>query len=484
MQAQDKGGGTPPPIIEVNELLFFYQNMLGILEENILTAICCKTFDLNEIKEARNLLYNSLVTEKEQPNFHKRKSIKTNSPLNEKLATEIYQLFQEYGTAIQTKYAAVQLNKIPMIRSDSMDISGLLVSHSKLEHKVFELAQSIKNCTSLIETSVENQTLLHKKFEEQSKLNHNSTIVNTHQLSETDFEQNTSHFEKTLPCQGRDGSEGKENDLSENENPDKSNCSTYTYSEQEIILPLLRHTRTEGEQLLSEWYNTEEDTHIEESTAACGDATSHMTSHTGEKPFTCNICNQALNNKNDLEIHTTTHLTRDQIPCRYCSYTTLQPVNIIKHLASHAGEKPFACNKCKYRTDKEIELYAHILTHGIESDITKIGDMEKLFSISLSDKHTTTKHAGGISFSCKHCNQSFENQVEMENHLLIHTEKNNIITEDLQTRYSQNQTIAGNLEDPNGPLPHTGEKSICNHNNQSFDSQTNMKKHMLKQIWP
>ena len=82
MQAQDKGGGTPPPIIEVNELLFFYQNMLGIMEENILTAICCKTFDLNEIKEARNILYNSLVTEKEQPNFHKRKSIKTNLPLN------------------------------------------------------------------------------------------------------------------------------------------------------------------------------------------------------------------------------------------------------------------------------------------------------------------------------------------------------------------------------------------------------------------
>ena len=136
MQAQDKGGGTPPPIIEVNELLFFYQNMLGIMEENILTAICCKTFDLNEIKEARNLLFNSLVTEKEQPNFHKRKSIKTNSPPNEKLATEIYQLFQEYGTVIQTKYAAVQLNKIPMIRSDSMDISGLLVNQRKLEHKV------------------------------------------------------------------------------------------------------------------------------------------------------------------------------------------------------------------------------------------------------------------------------------------------------------------------------------------------------------
>ena len=64
MQALDKGGGTPPTIYIVNELLFFYQNMMGILEENILTAICCKTFDLNEIKEARNLLYNSLVTEK------------------------------------------------------------------------------------------------------------------------------------------------------------------------------------------------------------------------------------------------------------------------------------------------------------------------------------------------------------------------------------------------------------------------------------
>ena len=83
------------------------------MEENTLTAICCKTFDLNEIKEARHVLYNSLVTEKEQPNFHKRKSIKPNSPPNEKLATEIYQLFQEYGTVIQTKYAAVQLNKIP-----------------------------------------------------------------------------------------------------------------------------------------------------------------------------------------------------------------------------------------------------------------------------------------------------------------------------------------------------------------------------------
>ena len=126
------------------------------------------------------------------------------------------------------------------------------------------------------------------------------------------------------------------------------------------------------------------------------------------------------------------------------------------------------------------ELYSHILTHGLEKDISTTGDMEKLFRISLPDKVSTAKHTGDNPFSCKHCNQSFENQVEMENHQIIHTEKNKI-TEDLQPRYSQKQTIAVNLEDPNGPLPHTGEKSICNQNNQSFESQTNMIKHMLKQ---
>ncbi|KFM58731.1 Chorion transcription factor Cf2, partial [Stegodyphus mimosarum] len=49
--------------------------------------------------------------------------------------------------------------------------------------------------------------------------------------------------------------------------------------------------------------------------------------------------------------------------CSYCSYTSPLKANVKRHLLVHTGEKPFSCNICQRRFAQKNYLQIHILAH-------------------------------------------------------------------------------------------------------------------------
>lgn len=95
-----------------------------------------------------------------------------------------------------------------------------------------------------------------------------------------------------------------------------------------------------------------------------------MRTHTGEKPFQCNICNNKFTQKSYLKVHT----------------------------VIHSGEKPFQCAICGYKCSCKRYLQGHKLVHSLEK-----------------------------SFRCTICNSSFFQKNSLEVHNLIHTGEKPVI---------------------------------------------------------
>ena len=60
-----------------------------------------------------------------------------------------------------------------------------------------------------------------------------------------------------------------------------------------------------------------------------------MSTHTGEKPYKCELCD-------------------------YCS---AQKPRLTRHMRTHTGEKPYNCESCNYSSARKYHLLRHMRTH-------------------------------------------------------------------------------------------------------------------------
>ena len=147
--------------LEINELLCWYQNMINTLEEPILAEHCCKKFSDKEIKSAKDILFSQLTSETSgEPTFKNRKAHKNTVSPSRNYCSDIYQLLQENKSQNVPKYVALDLSKLPLIRYESMDATGLILSHKKLEAEVYDLRDRIQDCTKLIKELTSNQSAI------------------------------------------------------------------------------------------------------------------------------------------------------------------------------------------------------------------------------------------------------------------------------------------------------------------------------------
>ena len=396
--------------------------MMGTIGETLLTELCCKKYKDGQIKAARDMLYSATISDTSKPEFQRRKSNKTYDTTNKKLALEIYQLFQEYGSCTEVpQYAAVDLANLPLIKYDATDISGLLISHNKLEHKVVDLTERIKHCTRVMEEMVSTQTAFSESFKEALNCNTNVSINNTQNkqpFSSTKCDKAADSDRETVSEQ----SEGAESDS--NSNSEIEICAQMTSQREELNCPdrdytpkneseLKEHTTLHKKEnrgtVCGYTSDTQEDSEAHmpihnipffcyeckynytfNNEAELGahmlthmNKTEHIAEHTVnkeiappayKKPLSCTICEAVFKSDNELKSHQCKQQSNTGRQCRYCRYYALNSADFVNHISTHhVDEKAHVCPVCGYKSKIEFEMMRHMITvHNIENeDITQ-----------------------------------------------------------------------------------------------------------------
>ena len=130
------------------------------------------------------------------------------------------------------------------------------------------------------------------------------------------------------------------------------------------------------------------------------------------------VCGKVVGNTNQVfERHSQTHTGERPFKCDLCAYTCIRSFDLTTHKRRHAGEKPFLCDKCDKKFAQSGDLTQHKRTHSGEKPF-KCDNCDKTFAQSgqlITHKRT---HSGEKPFLCDKCDKAFADSSTLQKHKL------------------------------------------------------------------
>lgn len=175
----------------------------------------------------------------------------------------------------------------------------------------------------------------------------------------------------------------------------------------------------------------------------------HMKIHTEERPYKCDVCSQRFRAVDILEKHKKIH---DEKPykckCEVCG-KEVQRNYLEVHLRTHTGEKPFDCNLCgkKFKRKSHVQWhlkYGHSDNKPFSCDVCGRG-----FCQSSDMRKHMIVHTGEKPYKCAECGKRFGQNSTLNMHMRIHNSERRFKCSLCSKCFKHNSTLKGHLRTHN-----------------------------------
>lgn len=144
----------------------------------------------------------------------------------------------------------------------------------------------------------------------------------------------------------------------------------------------------------------------------------HLKTHTGEKPFECELCHKRFSRRDKLNMHSRSHTGEKPHKCTYCSYAAADSSSLKKHLRIHYDERPFKCQICPYASRNSSQLTVHLRSHTGDAPF-QCQQCDAKFKINSDLKRHIRIHSGEKPYKCDFCDYRCAMKGNLKSHSQI-----------------------------------------------------------------
>uniref|UniRef100_A0A182VMF0 C2H2-type domain-containing protein n=1 Tax=Anopheles merus TaxID=30066 RepID=A0A182VMF0_ANOME len=194
----------------------------------------------------------------------------------------------------------------------------------------------------------------------------------------------------------------------------------------------------------------------------------HKRLHFNVKPFVCEICNQQYTSAGNYKVHLRTHTQEKPYACSYCDKRFSQHSSKKMHERVHSQEKPYPCQVCLKAFSNVSNLTVHMRIHqGLKP--YKCDKCDKSFAQSQTLKtHYISAHTDVRPFQCDRCPKSYATLSNLNNHKHTHLEEKPFACEECGKRFTQKSSLKTHALSHNTERPYPCEECTKSFNTQAM----------------